>query len=100
MRHGSLPTRIDLDDLVLARIDHADDAEVAVRGVEKACRRCDGAAMLMPLISPRYLSGSSLATPGHVGDLDLLQQLVAPHVDDADPVRAVVADVGLGAVRQ
>ena len=56
--------------------------------------------MLMPLISPRYFSGSSFATPGHLGDLNLLQQLVAADVDDADPVRAVVADVGLRSVRQ
>ena len=59
-----------------------------------------GAAMLMPLISPRYFSGSSFAIAGHFRDLDLLQQLVPPHVDDADPVRAVVADIGLGAVRR
>ena len=56
--------------------------------------------MLMPLISPRYFSGSSFATPGTAADLNLLQQLVPPDVDDADPVRAVVADVRLRPVRQ
>ena len=88
-----------LIDLVLARIDHADDAEVAVGGVEELAvvgERGDVDALDLAEILVRIQLGDA----GHVGDLDLLQQLVAPDVDDADPVRAVVADVGLRAVGQ
>ena len=86
----------DLDHLILAGVDHSDHAQIAVRGEEKV-RSGVGMATLMPLISPSTSSGSSFAIPG-CGDLDPLEQLVALHVDDADPVRAVVADVGLRAV--
>ena len=89
----------DLDDLVLARIDDADDAQVAVGGVEIAAvvgRRGDVDALDLAEVLVRI----ELRHAGHVGDLDLLHQLVPAHVDDADPVGAVVADVGLRAVRQ
>ena len=56
--------------------------------------------MLMPLISPRYLLRIELGHARHRRDLDLLQQLVPPDVDHADPVGAVIADVGLRPVGQ
>ena len=52
----------------------------------------------MPLISPRYCSGSSLATARRARHLDLLQELMALDVNDTDPVRTVVSDIRLGAV--
>src|SRR4029077_14662979 len=83
-----------LDDLVLARIDFRDDAEVGIRRVEpppvvRDLRNVD------PLDVAEILLRIELGDARHVADLDLLEQLVPADVDDADPVRTVVADVSL-----
>jgi hypothetical protein len=70
-----------------------DDAEIRCRwhtgiGVVGDLR------MLIPEF-PKVFVRIKFGHTGHVADLNLLQQLVAADVDDADPVRAVVADVGL-----
>ena len=81
-----------LDDLVFAGVDDADDAEVAVSHVQGSpiqARRGVGAALDLAQRARRIEFGDA----GHLAQQNLFQQLVARHVDHADPVRAVVAHI-------
>ena len=88
-----------LDHLVFARIDDANDGEVAVGGIEISSI-VGQRGNVDSLDFAEILRRVELGNARHRGDLNLLEQFVTADVDDAHPVGAVIADIGLRSIRQ
>src|SRR5262249_3711304 len=89
----------DFQDLVFSWIDHTDNTQIRIGRVKESPIvgwSCDVDALDLTKIFVRI----QLRYAWNISHLNLLQQFMTSHVNDAHPMCAVVAHISLRAVRQ